>query len=100
MQVEQVDFVCVPTRDTARAVGWYRDVLGLPVSEFTEGEIETPNLTLSFWEPEKDGEPFQPIAAGIALRVPDVAAAVEEARAGGAEVRGIEDTGVCHMGFV
>ena len=28
MQVEQVDFVSVPTRDTARAVAWYRDVLG------------------------------------------------------------------------
>jgi hypothetical protein len=25
MQVEQVDFVSVPTRDTARAVAWYRD---------------------------------------------------------------------------
>jgi hypothetical protein len=25
MQVEQVDFVSVPTRDAARAVAWYRD---------------------------------------------------------------------------
>jgi len=32
--------------------------------------------------------------------VADVQAAVEEARAGGAEVVGIDDTGVCHMGFV
>jgi catechol 2,3-dioxygenase-like lactoylglutathione lyase family enzyme len=100
MQVEQVDFVSVPTRDTARAVAWYRDVLGLPVSEFTEGEVETPNVTLSFWNPEADGEPFQANAAGIALRVADVAAAVEEASAAGAEVIGIEDSGVCHMGFV
>jgi catechol 2,3-dioxygenase-like lactoylglutathione lyase family enzyme len=100
MQVEQVDFVSVPTRDTARAVAWYRDVLGLPVSEFTEGEIETPNVTLSFWNPEADGEPFQANTAGIALRVADVAAAVEEVRDQGAEVIGIEDSGVCHMGFV
>jgi catechol 2,3-dioxygenase-like lactoylglutathione lyase family enzyme len=100
MQVEQVDFVSVPTRDTARAVAWYRDVLGLPVSEFTEGEVETPNVTLSFWNPEADGEPFQASTAGIALRVADVAAAVEEVRAAGAEVIGIEDSGVCHMGFV
>jgi catechol 2,3-dioxygenase-like lactoylglutathione lyase family enzyme len=100
MQVEQVDFVSVPTRDTARAVAWYRDVLRLPVSEFTEGEIETPNVTLSFWNPEADGEPFQANTAGIALRVADVAAAVEEVRAQGAEVIGIEDSGVCHMGFV
>jgi catechol 2,3-dioxygenase-like lactoylglutathione lyase family enzyme len=100
MQVEQVDFVSVPTRDTARAVAWYRDVLGLTVSGFTEGEIETPNVTLSFWNPETDGEPFQANTAGIGLRVADVAAAVEEVRAQGAEVIGIEDSGVCHMGFV
>jgi len=31
MQVEQVDFVSVPTRDVSRAVAWYRDVLGLHV---------------------------------------------------------------------
>ena len=100
IEVEQVDFVSVPTRDVARAVSWYRDVLGLPVSAFAEGEVETPNVTLSFWSPEADGEPFQPNAAGIALRVADVPTAVDEVRAAGAEVIGIEDSGVCHMGFV
>jgi catechol 2,3-dioxygenase-like lactoylglutathione lyase family enzyme len=100
MQVEQVDFVSVPTRDSARAVRWYRDVLGLRESEFSDAEIETPNLTLSFWKPEEQGEQFAPNENGIALRVVDVEAAVEEARAGGAEVIGIEDSGVCHMGFV
>jgi catechol 2,3-dioxygenase-like lactoylglutathione lyase family enzyme len=100
MQVEQVDFVSVPTRDSARAVAWYREVLGLPVSEHTEGEVETPNVTLSFWNPEADGEPFQPNTAGIGLRVADVEAAVAEVRAQGAEVIGIHDSGVCHMGFV
>jgi catechol 2,3-dioxygenase-like lactoylglutathione lyase family enzyme len=100
IEVEQVDFVSVPTRDVARAVAWYRDVLGLAESEYAEGEVEAPNLTHSFWRPEADGEPFTANEAGIALRVPDVPAAVEEARAGGAEVMGIEDSGVCHMGFV
>ena len=100
MQVEQVDFVSVPTRDVARAVAFYRDVLGLPESEYLDGEVETPNVTLSFWNPERDGEPFMPIQSGIALRVSDVPAAIDEARAAGAEVVGIEDTGVCHMGFV
>jgi catechol 2,3-dioxygenase-like lactoylglutathione lyase family enzyme len=100
MQVEQVDFVSVPTRDVERAAAFYRDVLGLSASEHTEGEVEAPNVTLSFWNPERDGEPFQANTAGIALRVPDVETAVAEFRAAGGEVIGIEDTGVCHMGFV
>jgi catechol 2,3-dioxygenase-like lactoylglutathione lyase family enzyme len=100
VRVEQVDYVSVPTRDPARAVAWYRDVLGLPVSEYTESEIETPNLTLSFWAPEQQGEPFAPNENGIALRVADVETAVEEVRAAGAEVIGVQDSGVCLMGFV
>ena len=100
MQVEQVDFVSVPTRDYERAVAWYRDVFGLPVSEFSDAEVETPNLTLSFWKPEENGEPFVPNENGIALRVADVHDAVDDAGAAGAEVLGIEDSGVCHMGFV
>ena len=100
MQVELVDFVSVPTRDVARSVAWYRDVLGLPESEFSEGEVETPNLTLSFWKPEDQGESFVPNANGIALHVADVHTAVEEVRQAGTEVMGIEDSGVCHMGFV
>ncbi len=100
MQVEQVDFVSMPTRDASRAVSWYRDTFGLPVSEVTPGEVEAPNVTLSFWNPEEQGEPFVPNENGIALRVADVAAAVDEVRAAGAEVLGIDDTGVCHMGFV
>jgi catechol 2,3-dioxygenase-like lactoylglutathione lyase family enzyme len=100
LRVEQVDFVAVPTRDYVRAVAWYRDVLGLPVSEYTDTEIETPNVTITFWKPEDQDEPFVPNANGIALRVADVEAALEEVRAAGAEVMGIQDTGVCHMGFV
>lgn len=100
MRVEQVDFVSVPTRDSARAVAWYRDVLGLPVSEFTDAEVETPNVTLSFWNPESQGEEFVPNLNGFALRVADVEAAVEEVREAGGEVMGIHDSGVCHMGFV
>jgi catechol 2,3-dioxygenase-like lactoylglutathione lyase family enzyme len=99
MQVEQVDFVSIATRDVARAVSFYRDVLGLPESEYLEGEVEAPNVTLSFWNPERDGEQFAASAAGIAFRVGDVAAACEELRAAGGEVIGIDDTGVCHMGF-
>jgi len=100
VQVEQVDFVSVPTRDVARAVAFYRDVLELHESAFTQGEVEVGDLTLSFWNPEEQGEQFVANANGIALRVPDVHEAVEDFRAAGGEVMGIEDTGVCHMGFV
>jgi catechol 2,3-dioxygenase-like lactoylglutathione lyase family enzyme len=100
MHIEQVDFVSVPTRDPKRAVAWYRDVLELPESEHSDAEIETPNLTLSFWNPEAQGEQFVPNENGIALRVPDVHETVEELRVAGGEVIGIEDSGVCHMGFV
>ena len=90
----------VPTRDRAQAVAWYRDVLGLPVRAESAGEVEAPGLTLSFWMPEEEGEKFVANKSGIAFRVADVAAAVEEVREAGSEVIGIEDTGVCHMGFV
>jgi catechol 2,3-dioxygenase-like lactoylglutathione lyase family enzyme len=100
LRVEQVDFVAIPTRDYERAVAWYRDVLGLPESEYTGEEIETPNVTLSFWKPEEQGERFVPNENGVAVRVADVHEAVEEVRTAGGEVMGIEDSGVCHMGFV
>lgn len=98
MQVELVDFVSVPTRDAARAVAWYREVLGLPGSEFTEGEVETPNVTFSFWEPERENLPFVANEAGVALRVQDVAAARAELEAKGVEfVAETWDSGVCHF---
>ena len=99
MQIEQVDFVSVPTRDITRAVAWYRELLALPESAYSEGEVEAPNVTLSFWAPEEQGEQFVANENGIAFRVPDVHAAIEEVRAAGAEVIGVEDSGVCHMGF-
>jgi catechol 2,3-dioxygenase-like lactoylglutathione lyase family enzyme len=98
VRVEQVDFITIPTRDAASAVDWYRDVLGLPESAVTEGELETPNVTLSFWEPERENLPFVANEAGFALRVADV----EEARAE-LERQGVEfiaetwDSGVCHF---
>ena len=100
IQVEQVDFVSVPTRDVGRAVAFYRDVFGLPETDYLEGQVETPNVTLAFWNPERDGESFVAIESGIALRVADVKAACDEFAAVGGQLIGIEDTGVCHMGFV
>jgi predicted enzyme related to lactoylglutathione lyase len=98
VQVERVDFVSVPTRDTARAVAWYREVLGLPASDVTAGELETGNVTLAFWEPERDGLPFVANEAGIALRVADVDVARRELEARGvAFVAETWDSGVCRF---
>ena len=100
MRVEQVDFITVPTRDVSRAKAFYTDVLGLPGSDDNDAEVETPNVTLSFWNHESQGEEFFTNPAGFALRVADVEGAVEEVRAAGGDVMGVVDTGVCHMGFV
>jgi len=100
VRVEQVDFITVPTRNLRRAMTFYTDVLGLPASAKSEVEVETPNVTISFWNPEEGGEEFFTNSAGFALRVEDVESAVDEVRAAGGEIMGTVDTGVCHMGFV
>jgi catechol 2,3-dioxygenase-like lactoylglutathione lyase family enzyme len=100
VQVEQVDCITIPTRDVSRAVAFYRDTLGLAQSTFTEGEVETPNVTLSFWNPAEQGVEFQPNVAGFAIRVADVEAARRELEAKGVEFMGDTfDSSVCHMGF-
>jgi catechol 2,3-dioxygenase-like lactoylglutathione lyase family enzyme len=98
VRVEQVDFISIPTRDVGRAIAWYRDVLGLPESDVSEGELETPNVTLSFWEPEGEDLPFVANTAGFALRVADVGEARAELEAKGVEfIAETWDSGVCHF---
>jgi catechol 2,3-dioxygenase-like lactoylglutathione lyase family enzyme len=98
MHVELVDFVSIPTRDVERASAWYRDVLGLPASAATPGEVEAPNVTLSFWNPEREGLRFVANEAGVALRVADVAATRAELEARGVSfVADTWDSGVCHF---
>jgi catechol 2,3-dioxygenase-like lactoylglutathione lyase family enzyme len=96
--VERVDFITIPTRDGARAVAWYRDVLGIPESDVSEGELETENVTLSFWEPAREGLPFVPNTAGFAIRVVDVAEARAELEGKGVQFIGETwDSGVCRL---
>jgi predicted enzyme related to lactoylglutathione lyase len=100
--VERVDFVSVPTRETAQARRFYVELLGIPESTTPEdvyAEFEASNVTLGTWEPERDGVPFAPGMA-IAIRVPDVEAARRELEAAGVQFHGETlDTGVCHMAF-
>lgn len=101
MQVEQVDFVAIPTRDMERAVAFYRDVIGLPQNPHAENEFEAGNVTLAIWQPENLGYEFKDNGQGdVALRVADVEAARAELEAKGIEFVGDTlDTGVCHMAF-
>jgi catechol 2,3-dioxygenase-like lactoylglutathione lyase family enzyme len=98
--VERVDFVSVPTRDIAQARRFYGEVLGLVQNVRAPDEFEAANVTFALWRPEADGLPFAPNTAGVALRVPDVAAARERLESAGVRFLGdTVDTGVCHMGF-
>jgi catechol 2,3-dioxygenase-like lactoylglutathione lyase family enzyme len=101
VRVEQVDFITIPTRDVKRSVAFYRDVLGIPESIHQGAEVETPNVTLSFWNPQEQGIEFQPNIAGFAIRVDDVEEAKKELEAKGVEFLGETfDSSVCHMGFL
>ncbi len=100
MLVERVDFVDVPSRDVERSIAFYRDVLGLPQNPREPTEFEAGNVTLAIWKPADQGVDFPKSAAhGIALRVPDVAAARAELEAKGVQFIGERDSGVCNMAF-
>ena len=97
MNVERVDFINVATRDAERSRAWYRDMLGLETDGRNPDELDAGQVTLTFWEPEKEGIEFKPSIGGFAVRVPDVEAAKAELEARGAEFVGSGDTGVCRM---
>jgi catechol 2,3-dioxygenase-like lactoylglutathione lyase family enzyme len=102
--VERTDFVGIPVTDRARSVKFYGETLGLRRNELAHDEwpeFETGNVTILLNTPEQTGVPFSPSNTAIALRVPDVGAAMERLRAEGVEFfhEGPYDSGVCHMAF-
>jgi catechol 2,3-dioxygenase-like lactoylglutathione lyase family enzyme len=102
MDVETVDFVSVLTQDIPRAKRFYGDTLGLPIETEGENDLEFTlgQVTLDVFDPASVGQEFAPSPAGIAIRVPDVAAARAELEAKGVRFDGeIIDTGVCHFAF-
>jgi catechol 2,3-dioxygenase-like lactoylglutathione lyase family enzyme len=90
MQVERVDFVSFLTQDIPRAKQFYADVLGLEVETEAENDMEfrAGQVTLDIFNPASIDQPFAPSTAGLALRVPDVAAARTELEAKGVEFDG------------
>jgi catechol 2,3-dioxygenase-like lactoylglutathione lyase family enzyme len=102
MQVEKVDFVSVLTQDVPRAKQFYAEVLGLEIESEGESDLEfrLGQVTLDVFDPSSIGEDFAPSPAGIAIRVPDVAAARTELESKGVEFDGeIVHTSVCDMTF-
>jgi len=102
LRVEHVDFVSFLTQDIKRAKAFYAETLGLEIE--TEGdhdmEFRAGQVTLDVFDPSSQGQPFAPTLGGLALRVPDVAAARGVLEAKGVEFDGKTlDTGVCHMAF-
>jgi predicted enzyme related to lactoylglutathione lyase len=103
--VSGVDFVAISTKDLDRAIEFYGETLGLPMSvhlrERNYAEFETGNLTLSVIDAEKMGMEHQVRGHEIALHVEDVQAARETLQARGVTFRGETlDTGVCHMALL
>ena len=102
VEVEQVDFVSVLTQDIPRAKQFYGETLGLPIETEGENDLEFTlgQVTLDVFDPSSIGQPFAPSPAGIAIRVPDVAAARAALEAKGVQFDGeIVDSGVCHFAF-
>jgi catechol 2,3-dioxygenase-like lactoylglutathione lyase family enzyme len=102
VEVERIDFVSFFTQDILRAKKFYAETLGLEIE--TEGEhdmeFRAGQVTLDIFDPSSQGQAFSPSPAGMALRVPDVAAARAELEAKGVVFDGETiDTGVCHMAF-
>ena len=91
-----MDFINVPTRDAKRSFDWYHEVLGLPQDSNNAEELRAGQVTVTFWEPEREGIEFKPDVGGFAVRVPDVAAAKAEL----VDCVGSGDTGVCNMAVV
>jgi predicted enzyme related to lactoylglutathione lyase len=99
--VERTDFVSVPVTDVDRSKVFYRDALGLELTddgdwpEFRLGE----NAFLYLMDPTNIGQEFRgPHTAPIALRVGDVEDARRELEGRGVVFHGeTYDTGVCRM---
>ena len=98
MRVRGVDFVGIAVSDMTAARAFYGETLGLkPIGEFGESwaEYDAGNLTLSLILADgqairKRLEAGPEAAIGVAIAVPDVAAAVAELRGKGVPVA--EDT--------
>ncbi len=100
IQVEDLDFILMPSRDVERSKAFYTDILGLPLDVDSPRWVEVlaGGATLAIWNPEAIGRPFAPTTNPVALRVPDVAEARSQLEAAGVTFNADTiDSGVCLM---
>ena len=97
--VTKLDFIGVPSTDSARTRAFYVDTLGLRPDPDAEFEFWVGDTCFGIWEPAQQGMEFAPSKnAHPALGVDDVAAARAELEAKGVTFAAPTiDTGVCHM---
>ena len=94
IDVQRVDYICVPVTDMERANHFYGEVLGLPRNPHLQHEDW---VTLAVMTPHTHDYEFRPLPPGtLAFRVPDVAEAKAKLEAAGVEVNEMWDSGVCH----
>ncbi len=84
-----IDHVGIRYRDLKSALAWFRDTLGLKIDHVTARmaflRVVDDGAHLALFQAEGDERPRQP--HHVALRVPDVAAAVEALRSAGVSLR-------------
>jgi catechol 2,3-dioxygenase-like lactoylglutathione lyase family enzyme len=99
VQIQKVDTVGIPSRDTERSRRFYVETLGLRPDERSRNEFWVGDTCFAIWKPAQFGVEFEPQANGIVLlRVDDVAVARAELEAKSVEFEGeTVDTSVCHM---
>jgi catechol 2,3-dioxygenase-like lactoylglutathione lyase family enzyme len=98
------DFITLATKDVDAAIGFYGDVLGLPLlkrwGNMPAVEFETGNLTIALMQSDAFGLEFQANNHPLEFRVEDFEAAKAELASRGVEFKGETlDSGVCYQAF-
>ncbi len=97
--ITKLDFVSVPSTDSARSIAFYTETLGLRKDDVADFEFWVGDTCCVIYEPTKIGMEFAPqTTAHLALRVDDVDAARAELEGRGVTFFGeVIDTTVCRM---
>jgi len=104
MQITGIDLSGYMTRDAARAIAWYRDVLGLePTMLYPQNrgaEYELPDgMTFGLWGGLGDVVPFQP-GNGLLFAVADLDGAVASLRERAIAIVQQRDLPTCRMAMI